>query len=100
MEFRKSVSHTSPLETVFNPNASSPTNKSGFFADSRQRKSCLKRQSFDGPDPKMTPKRSSKFEALAAYQVDGKLIHHKIKRNSIDPKEGIQEHAPHSDSDN
>jgi hypothetical protein len=70
-----------------------------FCPGSRQRKSCIKRQSFDGPDPKMTPRRSSKFENLATDQVDGKLIHTRHKKNSIENKEAIQENV-HSDSDN
>jgi len=75
------------LELFYDPSVSISSNKSGFNnSDSRKRKSCLKRQSFDGPDPKMTPKRSSKFEILGADQVDGKLIHTRHKRDSIENK--------------
>lgn len=77
------------MQIVYDPSASAPSSQSGFNLKEpklAKRKSCLKRQSFDGPDPKLTPKRSSRFEMLAADQVDGKLIHTRHRKDSIDKK--------------
>jgi hypothetical protein len=65
-----------------------------------QRKSCLKRPSFEVPDYKTQPIRKSKFEAIEGSKIDGHVIVHK-KRKSIDAGnfEGQSEQID-SDSDN
>lgn len=64
---------------VFDPTASVLSNKSSNLGDSRLRKSCLKRPSFELP---LKPCRRSKFDDINLHQVDGKVIHQK-KRDSL-----------------
>ena len=56
------------------------------------RKSCLKRPSFEVPEPKLGSHRSSKFDLMDIKQVDGRVLnhHHKNEGNNVE----------NSDSDN
>lgn len=95
VDFRKSVSQTQPLFTVINTektNALSPSPKKSNFSGS-QRKSCLKRPSFDMPELKMKESRSSKFDFIDLAKIDGKVLHQ-------EKKEGEENNEPNSDSDN
>lgn len=95
--FRKSVSQVSPLEILLSPPASAILNRPS--KDSHQRKSCMKRPSFDLADPKLRPSRSSKLELVNIGHIDGKMLQHK-KRGSMEHKVEGGLAVASSDSDN
>lgn len=82
VEFRKSISLAPPK--IVDPFASQNSNQS-INSDRSNRKSCLKRPSFDMSEITKKQVRRSRFESIDDKKIDGKPIVHK-KRKSIENK--------------